>query len=236
MILPITLRLAPPDFFFCCLIGDPSSETDSGEFPPLGNGEYLSEGGVMRPGRKIVQAAATAAVAFLFLCGVSSAEEFLLGKETKGVTLKAAENTDLTLRVRLSPRFDAGDLIKSDEATPTSYETETDFYLRRVRLEFSGHLAKNLTFNVSLRADTNGQAPGKTKNTPSFLFAYGEYKFADALSVRFGKSKLPYSRVSLTSAATQLFIERPFSTEAEANSVSIGCSGVLAALATAPSV
>lgn len=164
--------------------------------------------------RQIVRTVATSVVAVLLLCGVSSAEEFLLGKETRGITFKGAENTDLTVRVRLTPRFDAGDLIKSDETTPTSYENDTDFYLRRVRLEFSGHLAKDLTFNVILRADTNGQAPGKTKNTPSFLYAYGEYKVADALSVRFGKSKLPYSRVSLTSAAEQLFLERPYSTEA----------------------
>ncbi len=167
----------------------------------------------MKQGKKIVQTVASVAAAVLLMGGVSRAEGFLLGEESKGVTVKAAENTDLNIRIRLQPRFDAGDLIKSDEATPTSYESETDFYLRRIRLELGGHIAKNLTYNLTFEGDKNSKAPGKSSNAVKILYAYGDYKFADPLSVRFGKTKLPYSRVSLTSSSNQLLIERPFSTE-----------------------
>src|SRR3972149_982637 len=144
---------------------------------------------------------------------IAAEQGFLLGEEGKGGTVKAAENTDLTIRIRLQPRFDAGDLIKSDETTPTSYESETDFYLRRVRVELGGHIVKNLTYNLTVEGDKNSKAPGKASNEVKILYAYGNYKFADPLSVRFGKAKLPYSRVSLTSSSKQLLIERPFSTE-----------------------
>src|SRR3990172_2616673 len=167
----------------------------------------------MKPGKKIVRTVGSVAAAVLFLGGVAHAEGFLLGEEGKGVTVKAAENTDLNVRIRLQPRFDAGDLIKSDEATPTSYESETDFYLRRIRLELGGHIVKNLTYNLTFEGDKNGKAPGKSSNEVKILYAYWNYKFADPLSVRFGKAKLPYSRVSLTSSSKQLLIERPFSTE-----------------------
>ena len=143
-------------------------------------------------------------VCFVMLRSLSIAAEqgFLLGEESKGFTVKAAENTDMSVRIRLQPRFDAGDLIKSDEATPTSYESETDFYLRRIRLELGGHLVKNLKYNLTLEGDKNSKVPGKSSNEVKIQYAYGEYKFADPLSVRFGKAKLPYSRVSLTSSST----------------------------------
>jgi phosphate-selective porin OprO/OprP len=166
----------------------------------------------MKPGKKIVQAVATGA-AVLLLGGVAHAEGFLLGEEGKGITVKAAENTDLNVRIRLQPRFDAGDLITSDETTPASYEGETDFYLRRIRLELGGHIVKNLRFNLTVEGDKNSKAPGKSSNEVKILYAYGDYKIADPFSIRFGKAKLPYSRVSLTSSSKQLLIERPFSTE-----------------------
>jgi phosphate-selective porin OprO/OprP len=150
--------------------------------------------------------------AAILLHGSASAEGFILGDEGKGVTVKAAENTDLNIRIRLQPRFDAGDIIK-DEAG-TSYDSETDMYLRRVRLELGGHIVKNLGFNVTIEGDKNSKAPGKTSNEVKILYAYGYYKFADPFSVRFGKAKLPYSRVSLTSSSKQLLVERPVSTEA----------------------
>src|SRR3972149_4792328 len=167
----------------------------------------------MKPGKKIVRTVGSGAAAVLFLGGVAHAEGFLLGEEGKGITVKAAENTDLNVRIRLQPRFDAGDLIKSDETTPTSYDGETDFYLRRIRLELGGHIVKNLRFNLTLEGDKNSKAPGKSSNEVKVLYAYGDYKFADPFSIRFGKAKLPYSRVSLTSSSKHLLIERPFSTE-----------------------
>jgi phosphate-selective porin len=168
----------------------------------------------MKPGKKIIRVAAMAAAVVLLLGGVSLAEGFLLGEEGTGATVKVAENTSLNVRITLQGRLDAGDLIKSDEATPTSYESESDFSFRRIRLAFTGNMVKNLTYNLTIAADKNSVAPGNASNTLRIWYAWANYKFADPLSITFGKIKLPYSRVSLTPATKQLLIERPFSTEA----------------------
>jgi len=146
----------------------------------------------------------------LLLPKPSLAQEFILGEETKGVTIKVKEDTDLTIRARLQPRLDWGDLTRSRDGS--RYETESDIYLRRSRLEFEGSLIKNLKFAIHLSGDKWGQK-GHDDEIELF-YAYLDYKFLDELSLRAGKAKLPYSRVSLTSSAYQLLIERPVSTEA----------------------
>lgn len=138
------------------------------------------------------------------------AAEFLLGDETKGVTLQANE-ADLNIRVRLQPRIDMGDLIKSKDGK--SYTSDKDFYLRRIRLEMSGALlVKTLKYNLTLTGDKWDKA-GNT-NEIGVQYAYLEWEMDDAFALIFGKEKLPYSRVSLTSSSKQLIIERPVSTEA----------------------
>jgi phosphate-selective porin len=143
------------------------------------------------------------------VCGTSSAQEFQLGEESKGVTVKAAENTDLTVRVRLQPRLDVGDIIKSKDGK--SYDADQDMYLRRIRLELEGNLYKNLKYSLVLDGDRANQI-GKA-NTFSTQYAYLDYKFDDEFNMRFGKAKLPISRIALTSSSKQLIVERPVSVE-----------------------
>lgn len=143
------------------------------------------------------------------------AQDFALGEETKGLKIKISDDTDFNLRIRLQPRFDSGDLIASKDGK--SYESETDMYMRRLRLEMNGKLMPNLKYDLTLEADKNGirgKDSASKSNEVKTLYAYLDYKFADEASLRFGKAKLPYSRVSLTSSSKQLLIERPVATEA----------------------
>ena len=142
------------------------------------------------------------------------AEDFAMGEETKGLKVKMSDDTDFSIRLRMQPRVDTGDLIASKDGK--SYESETDMYLRRLRLEMDGKLTKDLKYNLTMEMDKNGKsgkANASTANEVKVLYAYLDYKFADAANIRFGKAKLPYSRVSLTSSSKQLLIERPVSTE-----------------------
>lgn len=147
------------------------------------------------------------------LSSIGMANEFLLGEETKGVTITVAEHTNLTIRVRLQPRLDFGDLTISRGGS--RYESESDLYLRRARLEFGGDLIKNLTYAFHLSGD-KWQQKGHDDEIEIF-YAYLDYKFFNELSVRFGKAKLPYSRISIMSSARLLLLENPVSTESAKN-------------------
>src|SRR3989304_2911302 len=143
------------------------------------------------------------------------AQDFAMGEETKGLKVKISADPDFAIRIRMQPRFDMGDIIASEDGK--SYESETDMYMRRLRLEMSGKLTKNLKYDLTLEMDKNGKsgkANASTANEVKVQNAYLDYKFDDTASFRFGKVKLPYSRVSLTSSSKQLLIERPVSTEA----------------------
>lgn len=151
---------------------------------------------------------------FLVLTGTAFAQDFLMGEETKGLKVKISDDTDINIRVRLQPRLDMGGLIKNEAGT--SYESEIDMYLRRIRLEVGGKLIKDLKYSLVFEADKNGKfaSSGSPTNEVKIQTANVDYKFAHTFAVRFGKAKLPYSRVSLTSSSKQLVIERPVSTEA----------------------
>ncbi len=146
----------------------------------------------------------------LIMGSAAYAAEFLLGEETKGATITANE-ADINIRIRLQPRIDMGNLIKSKDGK--SYESETDIYLRRLRLELSGSLlTKTVKYNFTLTGDKWDKA-GNT-NEVGVQYAYLKWEMDDAFTLVFGKEKLPYSRVSLASSSKQLIIERPVSTEA----------------------
>src|SRR3989338_3810411 len=99
---------------------------------------------------KLMRIAGVLLVSMIMSSSVYAAE-FLFGEEAKGVTLQANE-TDLNIRIRLQPRIDYGDIVKSKDGK--SYETESDLYLRRVRLELSGHLlTKTIKYNLTLTGD-----------------------------------------------------------------------------------
>ncbi|UCD72286.1 MAG: hypothetical protein JSW70_04640 [Syntrophobacterales bacterium] len=134
---------------------------------------------------------------------------FLLGEETKGLTINVAEHTNLNIRFLLQPRLDFGDLTTSRDGS--RYESESDLSIRRARLEFNGYLIESLKYAVYLSGDKWGQKGHDDKI--QLFYAYLDYTFLNELSIRGGKAKLPYSRVSLTSASRQLLIETPASTE-----------------------
>lgn len=158
--------------------------------------------------RKLFMVLGAAAIGLATASGAQA--EFAFGEETKGITLTSNES-DLNIRIRLQPRFDFGDLVKSEDGR--SYESESDLYLRRVRLEMGGHLlTKTIKYNLTLSADKWEQT-GHTDEV-SLLYGYVEWDADEAYSFLVGKYKLPYSRVSLTSSSKQLLIERPASTEA----------------------
>lgn len=130
------------------------------------------------------------------------------------------------LRVRAQARLDAGDLLVSPQGR---YRSETDLFLRRVRLEVekefdSPPLGQELVLNVTLEADRfdqdfrNGRRrdPG---NRVGLEYLYGDWIFADAFGVEIGRHKLPFLRVELTSSSRQLLIERPAVTGAAKDSL-----------------
>ena len=157
---------------------------------------------------------------FVYLCiglilialmpAFASAAAFIFGEETKGISIGKSEDLNLTIRFRLQPRLDLGDLTQSRDGR--SYASESDLYLRRMRLEFEGNLIKNLKYAIHLSGDKWGKTGQADKI--SLFYAYLDYKFLDTFSLRAGKAKLPYSRVSLTSSSKQLLIELPVSTDA----------------------
>lgn len=154
-------------------------------------------------------------VLFLLVATHAFAQDFLMGEETNGLKVKISDETDISFRVRLQSRIDMGDLVKSEDGK--SYESEMDMYLRRIRLEIGGQLYTNLKYSLVFDADKNGKfasTSGSPTNEVKIQIAMIDYKSQDAFAVRFGKAKLPYSRVSLTSSSKQLIIERPVSTEA----------------------
>jgi len=158
--------------------------------------------------KRLMSAASVVLCAFAFT--EAQAAGFYYGEETKGVTVSANES-DLNVRIRLQPRMDFGDIIKSRDGK--SYATESDMYLRRVRLEMGGSLlVKTLKYNLTLSADKWEQT-GHTGSL-AVLYSYVTWEADDAVSFTFGKSKLPYSRVSLSSSSKQLIVEKPVSTEA----------------------
>ena len=160
--------------------------------------------------KRILAAATIMSLFGLALCSQAGAAGFYFGDETKGATVTSNES-DFNIRIRLQPRIDYGDLIKSKDSK--SYSTESDLYLRRVRLEMGGALlAKTIKYNLTLSADKWEQT-GHTGSV-GVLYSFVQWEGDDAYNVTIGKAKLPYSRVSLTSSSKQLLIERPASTEA----------------------
>src|SRR3990172_3296782 len=88
--------------------------------------------------------------AIVVACSVP-AQAFMLGEESKGAKIQVTDESDLLIRIRMQPRFDYGDIIKNKAGT--SYEKDSDMYMRRVRLEMSGQAVKNLKYNLTLDAN-----------------------------------------------------------------------------------
>jgi phosphate-selective porin OprO/OprP len=118
------------------------------------------------------------------------------------------DSATVNMKLRLELRAEAGDLTFTDKNT---YESEFDAYLRRIRLGFFGKaFFENLHYALTFAADETdkGEAFGEESGI-IVSSAYLRYTFSEALQLQFGKTKLPFSRVYLTSSSRQLFVERP---------------------------
>jgi len=145
----------------------------------------------------------TVFIFFTLFTGNSGA--FLLGEETHGVKIKVADGVDLGLRIRFQPRLDFGDI--ETNTAGDAFNSESDLYFRRTRLELKAHLMKNITFVLVLKADKKGKTGGSDNVKVHHVFV--DYKFNDMATVRIGEKKLPYTRVAFTSSSKQLLVERP---------------------------
>lgn len=136
------------------------------------------------------------------------------------VSAAAVPELPFEIELRMQTRFDAGDLLVD---SGDKYETEGDLFLRRVRLaidkEFANlPLGKELELNLTFDADRAEQDfRGGEREDPSnradLHYIYADWTIVEAFALKIGKQKLPFSRVSLTSSARQLLIERPAATE-----------------------
>jgi hypothetical protein len=123
------------------------------------------------------------------------------------------------IKVRAQARLDVGDLLVDDD---DRYRTESDLFLRRVRLEVDKTfekppVGKELKLNLTLEADRfdqefRGGEREDPDNDVGLQYLYGDWTFRDALAVQVGQYKLPFLRIELTSSARQLLIERPAAT------------------------
>jgi len=136
---------------------------------------------------------------------------FMYGDESKGVTI-GTDDANMTIRIRLVPRFEYGTLFTATDGK--SYVQGNDIYFRRARLEMTGALvSKSINYNLTFSADKWDQAGGTTP-TVKLYNAFLVWDAADYFSVRLGKAKLPYSRISIIPDQTLLLIEYPSSTDA----------------------
>lgn len=81
---------------------------------------------------------------FLVAATVGSSEAaYKYGEPTDGYKVKV-DGSELKFRFRLQPRFDFGHV--SDDGD--DYNTDSDFYMRRIRFETSGKMMKDLSFKL----------------------------------------------------------------------------------------
>ena len=142
--------------------------------------------------------------------GVEGTEGEVTAREPAVRKLQLSDFADLRIRVRVQPRIDAGDLVPSEDGR--SYDLGHDTYLRRIRLSFTGDVLHALHYVVTLDGDRVSQAgrPNQVHVTDAAL----EWRPDEAFQLRFGRAKLPITRIGLTSSARQLLVDRPISIDA----------------------
>ncbi len=126
------------------------------------------------------------------------------------------------ITVTLQARIDYGGL--NPAADDTHYQDSLNSYIRHFRIGVQGVCyLKDLFYDVALEGDYTDKAPNNTayqSNAPNedtdvpvtVSEAFIKYKVNSAFEIRFGKAKLPYSRVYLTSSSLQLIMDRPLFT------------------------
>ncbi|OQY28190.1 MAG: hypothetical protein B6244_08020 [Candidatus Cloacimonetes bacterium 4572_55] len=121
---------------------------------------------------------------------------------------EAADSTSVSginFRVRIQARLDVGDLL-TDE-TDSGYISLFDTYFRRTRLEIRGHPIQPIEYTIIFSADHWERADRDHKL--SMPICYVKIHASPTLTLRFGLTKLPYSRFLLTSYSRLMFVERP---------------------------
>lgn len=127
----------------------------------------------------------------------------------------ASKDGAFTLRTALylQARAEYGDLYRGD--APIIEQDAFDAYFRKAAIGFYGHAYTDaFTYGLTLSADETPQS----RVYPSYDDTQGvslngtylAYRFSPTLAVRFGKEKLPYSRLYLMSSTRQAFSERPY--------------------------
>ena len=119
------------------------------------------------------------------------------------LVIKAGD--DVNFKLGILAQFQADSL----EDPPTDANTN-NLFIRRVRLLFSGQVAKNVTFFVETDTPNLGKTLAGVKNIqPATIIqdAYGEFKASQAFAIDAGLMFVPFSRNSVQSAATLLPID-----------------------------
>jgi phosphate-selective porin O/P len=137
--------------------------------------------------------------------GVEGTEGEAVTSEPGARRLLVADDADLRVRVRLQPRLDYGDLLVAREGR--SFETARDIYLRRVRASLTGTVMSRFHYVLTLDGDRVNQT-GRP-NQVAVTDAAVAFDVDEALVLRFGRAKLPITRIGLTSSARQLLPDRP---------------------------
>jgi len=119
------------------------------------------------------------------------------------IVVKASD--DVNFKLGILGQFQ-GDTIED----PGTDANTANLFIRRLRLMFSGQVAKNVTFFVETDSPNLGKTLANGKNIqPSMILqdAYGEFKATQAFAVDAGLMFIPFSRNFLQSAASLLPID-----------------------------
>jgi phosphate-selective porin len=137
--------------------------------------------------------------------GVEGTEGEAAPSEAGARRLLVGDDADLRIRVRVQPRLDYGDLLVSRDGR--TFDTSRDIYLRRVRASLTGTVLSRFHYVLTLDGDRVSQ--NGRPNQVSVTDAAVDFRVADALVIRAGRAKLPFTRIGLTSSARQLLVDRP---------------------------
>ena len=137
-----------------------------------------------------------------------------LENETSIAEFKSIDN-NFTMRtsVYLQARMEYGDLIHGENAKITG--SDFDVYFRKASIGFYGNaFFPKLKYGLTLSGDETPQdkvyPSYSEENGVALNGTYIAYQFSDWFTLRFGKEKLPYSRIYLVSSTRQAFSERPY--------------------------
>lgn len=151
---------------------------------------------------------------FLFFICFSGSSLAYSENSTNFILLK--NNSDVTMNVStyIQTRFELGNLYSVEN---NNLSNSFDAYFRRARIGFSGNLFyPNLTYGFTFAGDDSIQSEifsaYDASSTVMLSDIFLNYKINDKLNLKFGKDKLPFSRVYLVSSSKQLFSERPYYT------------------------